>query len=521
MTSRLPDQNPNPVLVVGGDGRVTYANAPGQTLSDALGISKSGDLSGDLFRQLNAAAHEVPPRAVEVKVGVRTFSLLPVADPAVPGHLNLFATDVTAARAIERFPDNNPNPVFRLSRNGVLIYANPASSQLLEGLACVRGEPIPEDLSTRIFDACDAGRTIEERVQGRTWELKPVLVREFDFINVYGTDVSAVKALTKFPDQNPNPILRFTHDGRLLYANRAAAVLCRGMNTTVGDMLPDSVWDRVLGALKDPVAEPIEVLAEDHTFELTVVDVPEFGFVNAYGTDVTAARLVEQAHQENERLLLNILPASIAARLRGGETVIADEFDELSVLFADVVGFTNMAAQLTATEVVQVLTDLFSACDELADRYGLEKIKTIGDAYMAVGGIGREDPDAPQRVAAMALDMLDAISAYRAPKGLPVQVRIGLHTGPAVAGVIGIRKFFYDVWGDTVNTASRLEGTAAPGTIQLLDETRQRLGDEFTFELRGPVELKGKGTFDAWLLTGRAAVAAGAGERGTGASRSG
>lgn len=507
MTNGLSDHNPNPVLRLDADGRLAYTNPAGNALADALGTSE-GVVRTELFSELRTAALESPPRLVEVKVGNRSFALLPVPDPAAPGNLNLYATDVTAARAVERFPDSNPNPVLRLSREGILIYANPASAPLVAGLACAIGRPLPGDLAERIFAACDRGNTIEVEASGRTYELKPVLVREFNFVNVYGTDVTAQEALTKFPDQNPNPVLRFTPDGRLLYANPSAAPIVRGLGLSIGSPLPAPLWDRVENELDGPMPQPIEVIAEDRTYELLVVDIPEFSFINAYGTDVTAARLIEQVNHENERLLLNILPASIAARLRGGETVIADQFDELSVLFADLVDFTSLASAIPAGEVVRVLTDIFSACDELADRYGLEKIKTIGDAYMVVGGITPGEVEAPRRVAEMALDLLAAIGAYRAPDGRRLRVRVGLHVGPAVAGVIGVRKFFYDVWGDTVNTASRLEATALPDTIQVLEPTMRRLGDAFTFAPRGSVELKGKGTLETWLLTGRSAVVA-------------
>jgi class 3 adenylate cyclase len=507
MTNCLPDLNPNPVLRVLPDGRVAYANPAGRALVEALGGTATGPFDPGTLDRLRQAAFATPPQPVELPVGARTVSIRAITDDEAPGVLSLFGTDVTAARAIERFPDSNPNPVFRLSRRGELIYANPASTALLAGLRCLPGQPIPAELAGRIFRACESGLTLREESSGRSYDLKPVLVEEFDFINVYGTDVTAAVALTKFPDQNPNPVLRFAADGSLAYANPAAATIRDGLGLVLGGPLPDELWQRVQAAMVQPVAEPMEVSTAGRAYELTVVDVPQFEFINVYGTDVTAAREVEEAHRENERLLLNILPAPIAARLRGGETVIADEFDELTVLFADIAGFTELAAQLSATEVVQVLTDVFSACDELADRHGLEKIKTIGDAYMAVGGIGRDDADAPRRVAEMALDILDLLAAYRAPGERPLQVRIGLHTGPAVAGVMGIRKFFYDVWGDTVNTASRLESTAMPGTAQVLESTMERLRDVFLFEARGPVEMKGVGLRDTWLLTGRSPVA--------------
>src|ERR1043166_9872568 len=201
---------------------------------------------------------------------------------------------------------------------------------------------------------------------------------------------------------------------------------------------------------------------------LRVVSVYEFDSINVYGTDITAVREVEALSKANEQLLLNILPPTIAERLRGGERVIADRFDDMTVLFADVVGFTELSSRLEPDEVVNLLTAVFTLCDQLADRFGLEKIKTVGDAYMVVGGLGEsagEHAAHPVRethaadVAEMALAMLDGLAALGRERGRELQMRVGMHVGPAVAGVIGLKKVIYDVWGGSVNTASRMEST--------------------------------------------------------------
>ena len=227
-------------------------------------------------------------------------------------------------------------------------------------------------------------------------------------------------------------------------------------------------------------------------YELRVVTLAQFESLNVYGSDITAAR-------EVERLLLNILPASIADRLQHGESMIADRFEEMAVLFADVVDFTPFSARRPPAEVVGVLNEVFTIFDRLADLYGLEKIKTIGDAYMVAGGLTPQGGGVEQ-VADMALDMVDAMDDYRTAGGSRLQIRVGLQVGPAVAGIIGLKKFIYDIWGDTVNTASRLESHGVPGRIQITVETADRLASGYVFEPRGIVETKGKGPVEACFL---------------------
>jgi adenylate cyclase len=215
-------------------------------------------------------------------------------------------------------------------------------------------------------------------------------------------------------------------------------------------------------------------------------------------------RLLVAEQDRSERLLLNVLPAPVADRLKRDEAVIADRFPEVTVLFADLVDFTRSSDQSSPERVVQVLNDLFTAFDRLARRHGLEKIKTIGDAYMVAGGLPEPRPDHAQAVAEMALAMREEASRHADPAGQPLQVRIGIDTGPVVAGVIGTTKFSYDLWGDTVNTASRMESSGVPGCIQVTERTYRRLRDRYRFERRGPVQVKGKGELVTWFLVGRA-----------------
>jgi len=205
--------------------------------------------------------------------------------------------------------------------------------------------------------------------------------------------------------------------------------------------------------------------------------------------------------ERSEALLRNILPSPVVVRLNAGETPIADRFENVSILFADIVGFTPTAALMTPSQLVDRLNRVFSQFDMLALRLGVEKIKTIGDAYMAVAGLPEPHPDHTALIAEFGFSMLRALEQINgANEDSPLQIRIGIHTGPVVAGIIGHHKFIYDVWGDTVNVASRLEANSLPGRIQVSEAARQVLAGRYNFEPRGRINLKGRGYIEAFLL---------------------
>ncbi|HEV2006857.1 MAG TPA: adenylate/guanylate cyclase domain-containing protein [Candidatus Limnocylindrales bacterium] len=208
---------------------------------------------------------------------------------------------------------------------------------------------------------------------------------------------------------------------------------------------------------------------------------------------------LEAERAKSQRLLLNVLPQPIIDRLNAGEQLIADRYDDVAVVFGDLVGFTEIAASLPAATVVTSLNALFSAFDAACAELAVEKIKTIGDAYMAAAGLPGTSSDHVRAAADLTLAMRAAVDAA----GAPWQIRIGLHSGPVVAGVIGTSKFVYDLWGDAVNVASRLETAAPPGRIQVSEEVATALGDDFELEPRGEIDLKGKGATKTFFLVGR------------------
>jgi class 3 adenylate cyclase len=223
--------------------------------------------------------------------------------------------------------------------------------------------------------------------------------------------------------------------------------------------------------------------------------------VHLFTGDTTRAeeRLAAE-HARSERLLLNILPAPISARLKENGEAIADGFADVTVLFADLVGFTELSQTLTPAALVEMLNRTFMAFDDLAELHGVEKIKTIGDCYMVAAGLPERRADHVEVMARMALGMRAALDRINQDGGYALRLRIGLHAGPVVAGVIGKRKFIYDLWGDTVNTASRMESSGAPGQIQVTREVFERLEGRFTMVARGTIQVKGKGAMETFLL---------------------
>jgi adenylate cyclase len=247
------------------------------------------------------------------------------------------------------------------------------------------------------------------------------------------------------------------------------------------------------------------------TFAISVGSASVMAFATVWYAMRETARAevaMELEYRRSETLLSNMLPASIAARLKDPtrDKMIADRYDDASILFADIAGFTERASDTAPCDLVAFLDRLYTEFDLLVDRHGLEKVKTSGDSYMVVSGVPDARPDHLQALAALALDMSSAVAKLRDPAGRLVPIRIGIAAGPVVAGVVGSRRFFYDVWGDAVNVASRMESTDQEGRIQVPDAVYERLKGEFLLEERGDITIKGKGVMHTWYLVGPRSV---------------
>jgi guanylate cyclase len=263
------------------------------------------------------------------------------------------------------------------------------------------------------------------------------------------------------------------------------------------------IGDLVVAALLDassaPKVHPLPSVAILTLFALNIAGIGSLTFVVL--SYFRAQR--DAAERRSETLLLNVLPEPIAARLKRGEEPIADHHDDITVLFADLAGFTVRSAHETPAETVAVLNEVFSAFDGLVHRYGLEKIRTIGDSYMVAAGVPVARADHARAICAMALDMKLEVRRLNADHDWDLSFRIGINSGPAVAGIVGREKFHYDLWGDTVNVASRMESHGLPDQIQVTESVYERLKEDFVFERRGLVDVKGKGPTLTYLLVDR------------------
>jgi guanylate cyclase len=299
--------------------------------------------------------------------------------------------------------------------------------------------------------------------------------------------------------------------GMILWAlfTPLAALALLGLRRSVAWLLAAFAEVAVLALLdpflaRSPAALPDGVVIAFYVLNLVGVTLSSYVMLGYFVEQRERATVALQAEQQrSQRLLLNVLPEPIAERLKASTGVIAEHFDEVSVLFADLVGFTERSATMPPQELVELLDRIFSAFDRVADTEGVEKIKTIGDAYMVAGGLPAPHPDHLRAVARTGLAMRDALAKIGEATGNGwLALRVGIDSGPAVAGVIGRRKFIYDLWGDTVNTASRMESHGVPGAIQVTERVAAGLGEGFILRSRGVIDVKGKGPMTTYFLEG-------------------
>lgn len=364
---------------------------------------------------------------------------------------------------------------------------------------------LPDGFSAEIAEVVDATRAAGSELEFDTYS--PLTKLE-------AADEHVLQGHVLFADPEGQPILLVTAQiPRTIYqaGQRSLTTLLLALSAAGAALIVTVLilLDRLVLRRLSKLGAEVSTIGQTQDFGLRVADGGDDEF-SRVGRSVNwmleqleiSNRRLEQEHERAEGLLLNILPEQIAQRLKTNPKSIARSYDEVSILFADIVGFTEISASMPAADLVDMLNGLFSRFDDLAIELGLEKIKTIGDAYMVVSGLPEPDTYHADKLADMALRMLSETQEFSAERGLDLSLRVGINSGVVVAGVIGKNKFIYDLWGDAVNLASRMESSAEAGAIQVSKATRDRLSYRFDVVERGPVEIKGRGYLTTYLLRG-------------------
>lgn len=421
-----------------------------------------GEMRADLDRIRNAALHLMTRMEAEFDSTHRAEGLTPAGETGDGGHAD--QKDEASDRSIAPLPPKQEHLLakFSFSESGYLLLVDDDSTN--------------RDLLSRRLQ--QLGHTVVCAANG-VQALKLMRAERFDLVllDMVMPDVSGFEVLDRIRSDD---------------ALRQVPVL---MLSALDDL--ESVVRCIERGAEDYLAKPFDpVLLRARIgacLQKTRLQQQEKAYL----------QLLQDEREKSETLLLNILPRSIADRLKNDEEPIADSFDQATVMFADLVGFTSLAAHISADEIVRLLNEIFTAFDLLTEKRGLEKIKTIGDAYMVVGGIPQPRPDHAEAVADLSLAIRDEIWEFNADNRTNLQMRIGISSGPVTAGVIGRHKFAYDLWGDTVNLASRMESLAHPDTILVTESTRQLLSGTHNLTERGPVDVRGRGVMTVFLLESR------------------
>ena len=389
-----------------------------------------------------------------------------------------------------KFPDQNPNPVLKISMNGVLLYTNKAGISVQKGWEIEVGDSVPEEVVAHAKTGSDV--PLEMEIGRYTFSFHIVPVPELLFINIYATDITAMKAITKFPDQNPNPVLRTDMNGALLYVNKAGLSIKKSWEVEIGDKVPNIIIE----SSREASVTPLELEVEDKTFLFHTVPVPEFDFVNIYGTDITAAK-------DNETILLKLTkyfsPQVYESIFSGDlEVRIQTKRKRLTVFFSDIKGFSEITERLEPEVLTEIITDYLTAMTNIAVKHGGTVDKYIGDAIMVFFGDPNTKGHKEDAVSCveMAMEMNSRLWEIRdtwKKRGIsqPLEIRIGIHTDICTVGNFGSQdRLDYTTIGNGVNLASRLESNARPNEILISEDTYLLIRESIHCERLNKINVK-------------------------------
>jgi hypothetical protein len=335
--NKFPNLNPNPVLRVSTEGSLLYSNSASEPITAALRLSNDEKIPEDLFENLTKEAAREIAGSFDIKAGIKTYSLLPVLFED-QGFINVYGTDVTAMKVLNKFPDLNPNPVMKMTGDGTLEYANAAADLVVKAMNAGVGERLSPALISSIEDVCN-GVTDEPLTVsggGRTFSISPVYTPEFEITNLYGSDITARIAMNKFPDQNPNAVLRIAQGNVLEYANPASELVCKAIGAETGEVVPAAMMQEFSRIAESGSEETIEVEADDRVFSLKIVEVFEFNCINVYGTDITAMKVLNKFPDLNPNPVMRMSPdGKLEYSNSAGAPVVRAMGMEIGDLFSD------------------------------------------------------------------------------------------------------------------------------------------------------------------------------------------
>ena len=494
LLKKFPDQNPNPVLRFSNKGVLEYYNSPAKRIIQFFDLEMSEKVnSKEILNEIDkAVSKEI--HSFEIKVESLTYKLKCVHIKEL-GSVNVYGTDITAKKVIDKFPDSNPNPVMRVSYDGVLNYHNRASLQLVDGLNLKVSEIVSKPILKYIGEVSISGEATnyEIKVGNFTYSASFVPVPEFQFIIVYASDITALKVIKKFPNQNPNPVLRIDLEGHLDYFNDASKYIVNNLESTIGSKLPFNFLEKIFNK-KDAFEREIG----SKTYMFNVVEIKEFSFYLIYGTDITDSKDKERIL---EKLSKYFSPQVYDSIFTGELDVkINTTRKNLTVFFSDIKSFTTITEKLEPEILTDLITNYLTEMTNIAIKHGGTVDKYIGDAIMIFFGDPNSNGAKKDATACilMALEMKKKLKRLKrdwANTGLSesLDVRMGIHTDVCTVGNFGSSdRLDYTVLGNGVNLASRLESLAKANQILISENTHNLIKNRIECEFYDEVKVKGR-----------------------------